>query len=228
MKTERSKVVVKSGILFIVTNFLLAVFNLIVGLISHSIAITTDATHSLIDAVSGVLVIATEKIAERKKYAEKRERIERLATIGIAIIIILAGIHIILEAIEKLTDHSEVDYSLATIIVLIGSIIAKLLLAVYLKKRGQKYKSKVLAASGAETMNDMLISLSVLVSIIIYFIWGIDIEAYVSLGIALIIFKIGLEFIFPNLSKHHHHPLETDPSHGMSSADSNKRVNNRQ
>ena len=63
-------------------------------------------------------------------------------------------------------------------------------------------------------MNDMLISLAVLASVLFYYAWGVDIEAYISLGISLVIFKIGLEFIFPKLSKHHHHPLETDPSHG--------------
>jgi len=187
---------------------------LVVGIISHSVAITSDAAHSLIDAVSGVLVVITEKIARHKRFAARREKVERLATIIIAIIIILAGVHIIIEAIEKLTNPEEVDYSIATVIVLIGSIAAKLALALCLKKRGEKYKSKVLSASGAETMNDMLISAAVFVSIVIYYIWKIDIEAYVSLAISLVIFKIGLEFIFPHLSKHHHHHLEQDSNHG--------------
>jgi len=214
MESKRSRVVIKSGILFILTNFFLAVFNLVVGIISHSVAITSDAAHSLIDAVSGVLVVITEKIARHKRFAARREKVERLATIIIAIIIILAGVHIIIEAIEKLTNPEEVDYSIATVIVLIGSIAAKLALALCLKKRGEKYKSKVLSASGAETMNDMLISAAVFVSIVIYYIWKIDIEAYVSLAISLVIFKIGLEFIFPHLSKHHHHHLEQDSNHG--------------
>ncbi len=107
----------------------------------------------------------------------------------------------------------EVDYSAPTIIVLIASIILKFLLAKYLKKTGKETKSKVLLASSAETFIDTWISVIVLASAIIYLIWGINIEAYVSVIISLIIFKIGLEFIFPHISKHHHHLLEDNPDH---------------
>lgn len=214
MEQTRSQVIVKSGVWFIVTNFLLAAFNLAVGLISGSIAITSDAAHSLIDAVSGFVVVAGEKLARKKRFAEKRAKVERATTLVIAVVILLAGVHIVIEAIEKLSEESKVEYSLATVAVLVASVLAKLVLAVYLKRRGKKYRSEVLMASGAETLNDMFISVAVLVSIVVYLIWAVDIEAYLSLGIALLIFKIGLEFIFPKLTRHHHHPLEVDPSHG--------------
>lgn len=213
MEKSRSQVIVKSGYLFIATNFLLAALNLVVGLLAHSLAITSDAAHSLIDAISGFLVVASEKILGRKKYADRRDKIERITTIAIALIILAAGVHIVIEAIEKLRDPETVEYSLATLIILIVSIGLKLALALYLKKQGRTHRSKVLLASGAETMNDMLISVAVLLSIVVYFILGINIEAYISLAISLVIFKIGLEFIFPHLSRHHHHPLEQNPDH---------------
>lgn len=213
MEKSRSKVIVASGYYFILTNFLLGVFNIVVGLLSNSIAIISDAAHSFIDAISGLLVIISEKLSNHKKYSEKREKIERITTILIALIIIAAGIHIIVEAVEKILEPEDVDYGLPTMIVLIASIIAKYALAFYLKKTGKRVKSKVLMASGAETMNDTLISVAVLISAIIYLIWHIDIEAYVSIAISLIIFKVGLEFIFPKISHHHHHHLESDPDH---------------
>lgn len=213
MEKSRSQIIVKSGCLFIATNFLLAALNFIIGLLSHSLAITSDAAHSLIDAISGFLVVISEKILRRPKYAAKRAKIERATTITIALIIIAAGVHIVIEAIEKLSDSEPVNYSLATILILVISIGLKLTLALYLKKQGKNHHSKVLLASGAETMNDMLISAAVLLSIIIYFATGTNIEAYVSLAISLVIFKIGLEFIFPHLSHHHHHHLEQNPDH---------------
>ncbi|MBQ3263742.1 cation diffusion facilitator family transporter [Candidatus Saccharibacteria bacterium] len=213
MEKTRSKVIVKSGYLFILTNFLLAIFNVIVGLISGSLAIISDALHSLIDAISGALIIASEKIASHKKFLDRREKIERTTTILIALIIIAVGVHIIIESIEKIIEPSEVDYNLPTMIVLISSIIAKYALAFYLKKSGKTYKSNVLIASSAETMNDTIISIAVFLSAIIYLIVKVDIEAYVSLAISVIIIKVGLEFIFPHLSRHHHHPLESNPDH---------------
>ena len=213
MHPDRSQIIIKSGYLFVATNFLLAALNLVVGLLAHSLAITSDAAHSLIDAISGFLVVISEKLLKLPKFKGRRDKIERLTTIFIALIILAAGIHIVIEAIEKLQDPAAVDYSLATVIVLVASIGLKLALALYLKKQGTTHRSKVLLASGAETMNDALISVAVLLSIIVYFLTGTNIEAYISLAISLVIFKIGLEFIFPHLSKHHHHPLETNPDH---------------
>ncbi len=213
MEKGRSKTIIKSGFLFIITNFLLAIFNIIVGIMANSIAIVSDATHSLIDALSGFLVIISEKLANHKKLTVHRAKIERYTTIFIALIIIITGIHIIIESIQKFTENESPDYSIATIIVLIASIMAKYTLAIYLKTTGKKIKSKVVEASGAETLNDTWISVAVLVSAIIYLIWKIDIEAYVSIIIALVIIKVGLEFIFPHISHHHHHHLENNPDH---------------
>lgn len=213
MKTNRSATITRSGYLFILVNFILAVFNFIVGIVANSIAITSDAIHSLIDSISGFLVVISEKLANHRKFTAHRAKIERITTIIIAMIIIAVGIHIIIEAIEKILSPEEPDYSFATIIVLIASIALKYILADYLKKTGRSVKSDVLIASGAETMNDTWISVAVLISAIFYLIWHIDIEAYVSIIISVVILKIGLEFIFPHISNHHHHHLESDPDH---------------
>ena len=213
MKSTRSETIIKSGYLFILTNFLLAIFNIIVGLLSGSIAIVSDAIHSLIDAVSGFLIIISEKLASHKKLTKHRAKIERLTTVIIALIIIAAGIHIVIEAIEKITEPTLPDYTPVTIFVLIASLIAKYALAIYLKTTGRKIRSKVVEASGAETLNDAWISVAVLASAIIYLIWHIDIEAYISILVAIVIIKVGLEFIFPHLTRHHHHHLEQDPDH---------------
>ncbi|MBR3254246.1 cation diffusion facilitator family transporter [Candidatus Saccharibacteria bacterium] len=213
MEKERSKVIIKSGYLFILINFLLAIFNIIVGLLSNSIAIASDALHSLTDSISGFLILISEKLANHKKLSNHRDRIERITTIVIALIIILVGVEIIVVSIKNIISPEEVDYSVPTIIVLIASIMAKFLLAKYLKNTGKKVKSDVLVASGAETMNDTWISVAVLVSAIIFLIWHVDINSYISLAISLIIIKVGLEFIFPHLTRHHHHHLESDPDH---------------
>ena len=213
MKESRSKVIVRSGYLFILTNFLLAIFNVAIGLLSNSLAIASDAVHSLIDAISGLLIIASEKIASLHKFSERREKIERITTIIIALIIIAAGADILIASIKNIVDPEEVDYSLPVIIILIASIVAKYSLAFYLKRQGDKFNSKVLAASGAETLNDAWISVAVLISAIIYLIWHINIESYVSILISIIIIKVGLEFIFPKIFHHHHHHLESDTDH---------------
>lgn len=213
MKQDRSKTIIQSGWLFIAVNFLLAIFNVGIGILSNSLAIMSDAMHSLTDSVTGVLVILSEKLASHHKLSDYRVKIERTTTIIIASIIILLGAELVVSSIKNIITPEEVDYSTEVIVILVVSIMAKFLLARYLKNTGKNIKSDVLVASGAETMNDTWISVAVLVSAVIYLIWHINIESYISIVIALIIIKVGLEFIFPHLSHHHHHHLEQDPDH---------------
>ena len=136
-KIARSQTIVKSGYLFIGINFLLGVFNTIIGLLAGSIAITSDAVHSFIDSVSGFLVIISEKLASHHKLNSQRARIERITTIVIALIIMMAGIHIMIESVKKLLTPETPDYSVPVIIVLIASIALKYLLAHYLRHTGK-------------------------------------------------------------------------------------------
>lgn len=199
------KTVLKAGFIAIAVNLLLAVFKIVIGAFSNSIAIMSDALHGLIDTLSGVIVIASEKLGSSKKFHQNHEKIEHAGAIIIAIIILAVGVHIIIESIEKLAHPEGVEYSIPVIVVLIASIIGKLLLGRYLKHTGKQVKSDTLIASSVETINDSIISGAVLLSALIYLIWQVDIEAYISLIISFIIIKLGLELIFPKLFKHHHH-----------------------
>lgn len=202
---NHQKTVIKAGSIAIVINLLLAVFKVIIGTLSNSIAIMSDALHGLIDTLSGVIVIVSEKLGSSKKFHKNHEEIEHIGAIIIAIIILAVGVHIIIESFEKLIAPEEVEYSTPVIIVLVASIIGKLLLGRYLKNTGQQVKSDTLIASSVETINDSIISGAVLLSALIYLIWHVDIEAYISLIISFIIIKLGLELIFPKFFKHHHH-----------------------
>ncbi len=213
MDKTRSKTVIRAGWLFITINILLSFFNIIIGVLSNSLAIISDAIHSFTDSVSGFLIIISEKLATTKKYSDYRDKIERITTIIISLMIITIGIHIIIESIDQLFNPEKVSFSIATIVVIIASIITKYLLANYLKNKGKTIKSNVLIASGAETINDAWISIAVLASTIVYLIWHINIESYISIIIAIIIIKVGLEFIFPHFFHHHHHHLESNKDH---------------
>lgn len=203
-ETPHNHTVIKAGSIAIIVNLLLAIFKIIIGLISNSLAIVSDAVHGLIDTVSGIIVIVSEKLGTSKKFHKSHEKIEHIGALLIAIIIIAVGIHIFIESIEKIITPEEVEYSAPVIIVLIGSIIAKLLLGRYLRHTGTKVKSDTLVASSVETINDCIISSAILLSAIAHLVWNADIEAYISLIISAIIIQFGLGLFFPKLSRHHH------------------------
>ena len=200
-----NKTVLKAGYIAITVNLLLAVFKIAVSAISGSLAVMSDAIHGLIDTLSGIIVVISEKLGNSKKFNKNHEKIEHIGAIMIAVIIIVVGVHILIESIEKLASPEEIEYPLPVIIVLIGSVAAKLFLGRYLRTTGTKVKSDTLIASSVETINDSIISGAVLLSAVIYIIWNINLEAYISITISVIIIKFGLELIFPKISHHHHH-----------------------
>lgn len=202
---KHDRFVIKAGYIAVAVNLTLAVFKIIVGLFSNSIAIISDAIHGLIDTLSGIIIIVSEKLGSNPKIKKSHAEIEHTGAVLIAIIILIVGADILKESIEKIFHPEEnIEYSIPIIIILAVSIISKLVLGFYLKTTGKKLDSDTLTASSVETLNDSFISGAVLASITIYLIWNINIEAYISTIISIIIIKLGLELIFPRLFKHHH------------------------
>ena len=196
--------VLRAGFLAIAINLLLFAFKLIISLVSGSLAILSDALHGLVDTLSGLVVVISEKIKPHALKSGKKlthADIEHLGSQIIGIIILLVAAHIVIEAISGFFEPEELDISIPAIVVLVISIIAKIALGLYLRKVGQKTRSDTLHASSVETLNDSIISAAVLLSTIVYFIWHINLESYISLLVAAIIIKTAIDLLFSR--KHH-------------------------
>lgn len=195
---EREKVIVKTSIIGILANIILAAFKAFVGLITNSIAVTLDAINNLSDAVSSVITILGAKLSGKapdKKHPYGYGRIEYLSELVIAAIVLYAGATSLKESIKKMIHPEESNYTTVFFVILVSAIIVKLLLGQYVRKKGEEVNSGSLIASGKDAMFDSILSISVLVSAIIYVVSGISLEAYVGAIISIVIIKSGLEMI---------------------------------
>ena len=61
--SKRDKIIIKTSVIGIITNVLLAIFKAIVGFISNSIAVILDAVNNLSDALSSIITIVGTKLA---------------------------------------------------------------------------------------------------------------------------------------------------------------------
>ena len=195
---NREKEVVKTSIISIITNILLALAKAIIGIISSSIAIVTDAINNLSDGLSSLITIVGTKLASKKpdkKHPYGYGRIEYITSMIISFIVLYAGITVLIESIKKIINPSDVDYSYVSIIIIVLAIIVKIVLGLFVKKKGKVVNSDSLKASGTDALNDAILSTSVLISAIIYLIFEIKIEAYVGVVLSLFIMKSGFEMI---------------------------------
>lgn len=198
MKNNREKTIVKTSIISICANLMLVGFKATVGLLSNSIAIITDAVNNLSDALSSIITIIGTKLAGKapdKKHPYGYGRIEYITSLVVSAIVLYAGITAFIESVKKIIAPEEVDYNVTTLIVLIGGIIIKFVLGLYVKKKGRAIKSDSLVASGADAFNDAILSISVLASAIVYMIFNVNLEAYVGALVSVFIIKAGIELI---------------------------------
>ena len=199
---DRDRLIVRTSIVGIITNVFLAAFKAAIGLLSHSIAVVLDAVNNLSDALSSLITIIGTKLSAKlpdKKHPLGYGRIEYLTALVVAAIVLYAGATSLVESVKKIIHPETADYSVVSLVIIAVAVVVKLLLGRYVKAQGKKANSAALEASGADASFDAVLSASVLLSAIIYLVFGVSLEAWVGVVISGFIIKSGIEMITETL-----------------------------
>ena len=195
---DRNTQIIRTSIIGIVANVLLAAFKALVGILASSIAIIMDAVNNLSDALSSVITIVGTKLSERpadRKHPFGFGRIEYFSAIIIAVIVLSTGVTSLIESVKKIFNPTEPTYTTTTLIVIVVAIVVKLLLGQYVKRKGQQLKSDALIASGADALFDAVITLATLVSAGVMLLWHVSLDGVLGALISLVIIKAGVEML---------------------------------
>lgn len=201
---DREKVIVRTSILGIAANVLLAGFKAAVGLLAHSVAIVLDAVNNLTDALSSIITIIGTRLAAKapdKKHPLGHGRAEYLSAAVIAVIILYAGVTALVESVKKIISPQIPDYTPVALIIVAVAVAVKIVLGTYVQRTGQKVNSDSLIASGRDALMDAVISASTLAAAAVYLIWGISLEAWLGAAISLLIIKTGFEMLSETISE---------------------------
>ncbi len=191
----------KSGAaaLSIASNALLIAIKLAAGAITGSIAILTEAVHSLIDLVASVVAFVSVRKADEPADADHpygHEKVESLAaTIEGLLILVGAGI-IIYEATHRLVDGAEVE-SLGVGIAVMGfSVIANLIVSTVLARQAKLHDSPALEGDASHLRADALTSAGVLVGLALVEITGnAAFDSITALAVAAAIVVAGIRIV---------------------------------
>lgn len=195
---DRSSQIIRTSLIGIVANVLLAGFKAVVGLLASSVAIVMDAVNNLSDALSSVITIVGTKLSQRpadRKHPFGFGRIEYFSAIIIAVIVLCAGITSLIESIKKIFHPTEPSYTNVTLIVIVIAIVVKLVLGQYVKRQGERLNSDALIASGSDALFDAIITLSTLISAGIMLLWNISLDGILGALISIVIIKAGVEML---------------------------------
>ena len=203
LKASREQVIVRTGFIGIGANLLLAGFKAAVGLLSHSIAVILDAVNNLSDALSSLITVIGTKLAGRKpdkKHPLGHGRTEYITALVVAALVLYAGITSGVESVKKIITPEEADYSVWSLVIIGAAVVVKLLLGLYVRATGKKVNSAALTASGKDALFDAVISVSVLISAVIFMTTGVSLEAYLGVVIAAVIIKAGVEMLMDTIN----------------------------
>lgn len=197
-KTNRSTQIIRTSWIGIAANVLLAAFKAGVGIVAGSVAIVMDAVNNLSDALSSVITIVGTKLSQRpadRKHPFGFGRIEYFSAIIIAVIVLSAGITSLIESVKKIFHPTEPSYTTVTLVVIVAAIAVKIVLGLFVKRKGTQLKSDALIASGSDALFDAIITLATLVSAGIMLLWNVSIDGYLGALISLVIIKAGIEML---------------------------------
>lgn len=204
LNEERNKLIVRTSIIGILANVLLAGFKMVVGLFAHSIAIILDAVNNLSDVLSSLVTIVGNKLANKapdRKHPLGHGRVEYISALIVSAIILYAGVTAAIEAVKKIINPETPNYTTVTLFIIAVAVVVKIVLGLFVSKQGKKAKSGALEASGKDALFDAVISASVLASAIIYLTTKVSLEAYVAVVISIFIIKAGIEIMAETISE---------------------------
>lgn len=186
-----------AGIFGIISNALLFVFKLIVGVVGNSITIIADAINNLSDAGSSVVTLVGFKLSATppdNDHPFGHARYEYITSLLVSVTVLFIGILLLKSSIEKCITPEEVSVSVYTYVVLGVAIAMKLVQMLIYLDFSKAINSGALKASAADSRNDVLATVAVLISTIVIDVAGDKISPKVSvdgiMGIAVSAFII--------------------------------------
>ena len=195
---SRDQIIVQTSMVGIFANIFLAVFKAVIGVFTHSIAITLDAVNNFSDVLSSVITIIGTKLAHRapdKDHPWGHGRAEYLSAMVIAVIVLYAGVTSLVESVRKLLHPEIPDYTTVTLVIVAVGVLVKILLGNYVKSIGEKVNSESLVDSGQDALMDSVISASTLVAALIFLNLHVSLEAPLGAIISLVIVKSGIDML---------------------------------
>lgn len=179
-----------SGIVGIFSNLFLFVIKFVIGTIAHSVSIQADGVNNLTDAGSNIISILSFHLANKpadKDHPFGHERTETIASLFVGILILVLGFETAKESISKVIHPGSIDFRIASVIILLISIIVKFWMYAYNKKLSKTYDSSLLEATALDSISDVCGTTAVLVSTLLSPVLHFNLDGYMGIVVSGII-----------------------------------------
>jgi len=187
----------------IVTNILLFIFKITVGIIFNSISITADAINNLSDSGSSLITLMGFKISGKpadEKHPYGHARMEYISGMIVSFLILFLSFELLKSSVEKIINPQETRFNIVSVLVLTVSILIKLWQSLFYRRIGNTIESGTLLATSVDSRNDIFSTSAVLIAAIIALLTGYNLDGYMGVIVALFILFSGIKLIRETIS----------------------------
>jgi cation diffusion facilitator family transporter len=187
----------RAALVSVGSNTILVVLKLVVGILSGSVSIISEAIHSANDLLAAVIAFISVRISDRpadREHPYGHGKAESISGAVEALLILIAAIWIVVEAVKKIQHLEDVQHLGLGAAIMIISVIMNTIVARYLFRVARKEDSLALEADAQHLSTDVYTSLGVAAGLIVVWItdWHI-IDPLVAIGVACLIGYIGVQ-----------------------------------
>lgn len=199
-KTEDTQVRTRYGLMAsivgICCNVLLFSAKLLVGMLVNSISVTADAFNNLSDAASSVIGFIGVKMAGKpadEDHPFGHGRMEYIAAFIVAFLVIQVGFSFLKTSIGKIIHPEEMTFKAVSVAILLLSVCVKLWMAFFNNTLGKRIQSAVMKATAADSLGDVVTTSATILSILVYGIWGLNIDGIIGIAVSVIVMWAGIK-----------------------------------
>ena len=198
-KTEDPQVRTRYGILAsivgICCNLLLFASKLFIGVLVNSVSVMADAFNNLSDAASSIIGFIGVRMAGKPADSDHpfgHGRIEYISAFIVAFLVIQVGFSLFKTSLGKVLHPEEVYFKWISVLILLISVGVKFWLSLFNRKLGSRINSKVMEATAADAMGDVMTTSAAILSLLAlkYLNWNID--GIVGLAVSVAVMYGGL------------------------------------
>ena len=156
MEHQKQKTTV--ALLSIISNTTLIVLKLLTGLLTGSIAVLSEAAHSSMDLIASIIAYYAVRISAKQPDAEHpfgHGKVEDISALAEALLIFVAAVWIMLEAIRKLINPQPLETIGWGMLVMLFSVVANIIVSQMLFRVGRQTESPALVADAWHLRTDV-------------------------------------------------------------------------
>ncbi|MEM1628163.1 MAG: cation diffusion facilitator family transporter [Desulfurococcaceae archaeon] len=169
MNHGRKKAGLTEGMVSIIVNTCLFALKYYAGYVSNSIAVISEAFHTLSDSITSIALIIGFKIAFKPPDSEHpfgHQRFEIVTSVIIGTLLGVVGFEFMIRSIDKILNRQPASFTLMAIIAMSLSMLVKEVLARWAMKLAKRHGSESIMADAWHHRSDAIASGLVLLPVV--------------------------------------------------------------